>query len=88
MGISWCRRFRHSASNTIHETDAEGQQPPTYLHALVKQRGAPDLPYTMEVWYLDKKIVNVQWDDDDKIQLISFHPGAWEEKLATISKAE
>jgi hypothetical protein len=65
-----------------------GRCAPTYPHALLKQRAAPDLPYTMEVWYLDKKIMNVQWDDDDKIQLISFHVGSWEEKLAIISKTE
>ena len=62
----------------------EGRKPPTYLHSLLKQRAAPDLPYTMEVWYLHKKILNVQCDDDDEIQLISLHPGAWEEELAAI----
>ena len=59
----------------------EGPQPPTYLHALLKQAAA-DLPYTMEVWYPNEKILNVQWDTDDRIRLISFRPGAWEAKLA------
>jgi hypothetical protein len=63
----------------------EGSQARTYIHALLKQRAAPDLPYTMEVWYLHKKILNVQWDDNDKIQLISFRPGEWEGKLATLA---
>ena len=72
--------------NIMHRTPftkpmPEGRQTPTYLHALLKQRAAPDLPYSMEVWYLNTKIMNVQWDAEDKIQLISFHPGAWEEKL-------
>jgi hypothetical protein len=63
----------------------EGRQPRTYAEALVKQRFAPDLPYTMEVWYLDgRKILNVQWDEDDNLQLISFSPGEWEAKLARL----
>ena len=47
----------------------------------MKQRAVPDLLYTMEVWYLNKKILSVQWGDDDEIQLISFRPGEWEAKL-------
>jgi hypothetical protein len=65
----------------------KARQPATYASAFVRQHFATDLPYTMEVWYQRKKIMNVQWDDKDKIQLISFHPGVWEEKLATISEA-
>jgi hypothetical protein len=41
----------------------EETQPPTYRRALLRQRSAPDLPYTMEACYLRKKILNVQWDD-------------------------
>jgi hypothetical protein len=75
--------------NIMHRTPftapmPQGSQAPTYLHALLKQRAKPDLPYTMEVWYLNKKILNVQWDDKDEIQLISFRPGEWEEKLAAL----
>ena len=58
------------------------RQPLTYSHALLKQQAAPDLPYTLEVWYADShKVMNVQWDAEDKIQLISFRPGAWEADL-------
>src|SRR5690242_7069085 len=63
----------------------KGRQPATYASALVRQRFVPDLPYTMEIWPFRKKIMNVQWDDDDEIQLISFHPGAWENELARLA---
>jgi hypothetical protein len=62
----------------------EGRQSRAYAEALVKQKAVPDLPYTMEVWYLSQKVLNVQWDENDKIQLISFRPGEWETKLPVI----
>jgi hypothetical protein len=63
----------------------EGPQTQTYLRALLTQRAARDLPYTMEVWHLNKKVLNVQWDDNDKIQVISFRLGEWEKKLAALA---
>lgn len=57
-----------------------------YLEAQLLQRFVPALPYTMDVWYQHKKVMNVSWDSDDRIRLISFRPGAWEEKLATVAQ--
>jgi hypothetical protein len=72
----------------VHQTPFSGLEPepraPTYQHALVKQAAEPSLPYGIDVWS-GKKVLSVKWNQDDRLQVISFHPGEWEERLRLIS---
>ena len=34
------------------------------------------LPYSIDIWFGRTKVLFVQWDADDKLQVISFSPGA------------
>jgi hypothetical protein len=55
---------------------------PSYQHALAEQAAAPDLPYAIDVWFKHKKVLFVQWDQNDELQVISFRPGEWDARLA------
>jgi hypothetical protein len=52
----------------------------SYEQELVRQRAAPDLPYTLDIWS-GTKVLSLQWDDAGKVNLISFKPGNWEMQL-------
>jgi hypothetical protein len=71
----------------LHTTPFSGSDPtpnaPTYLHALAMQSARPDLPYQIDVWFCGKKVLSLQWDDKDELQVISFRPGEWEIQLAS-----
>jgi hypothetical protein len=39
-----------------------------------------NMPYGIDVW-APKKVLNIEWDDEGNIELVSFRAGDWEEKL-------
>jgi 2-polyprenyl-6-methoxyphenol hydroxylase-like FAD-dependent oxidoreductase len=46
-----------------------------------------NLPYGLDV-YTTKKVLNIEWDDNGNVVLVSLHPGAWETELITLAKSE
>src|SRR6266568_9324681 len=40
-----------------------------------------NLPYRLDV-YTTKKVLNIEWDDNGNVVLVSLHPGAWETGIA------
>jgi hypothetical protein len=53
-----------------------------YYAALLKQKsgGSKSFPYGLDVW-APKKVLNIEWDHKNKIDIVSFHPGDWEQRL-------
>ena|SRR6266567_3351632 len=43
-----------------------------------------NLPYRLDV-YTTKKVLNIEWDDNGNVVLVSLHPGAWETELITLA---
>jgi hypothetical protein len=43
--------------------------------------GKPNLPYGLNVWHLNKKVMNVEWDDEGNLEVICYKPGDWEAAL-------
>jgi len=40
-----------------------------------------NLPYGVDLyWPGQGKVLNVQWDDDGNLDLVSFHRGEWEQE--------
>jgi hypothetical protein len=44
-------------------------------------------PYGLDIW-APKKVLNVEWSDQGKVELVSFRPGEWEAELIAAAKAE
>jgi hypothetical protein len=53
-----------------------------YFAAATGRSGHP--PHELSIWAKapSRKVLNVTWDDDGKIELITYEPGEWEEHLA------
>jgi hypothetical protein len=68
----------------LHRTPFQrfGEVPPyaKYLAALYGSNRAYNLPYALDVWF-GKKVLNIEWADDGRIELVSYKPGDWERTL-------
>jgi len=42
--------------------------------------GGKNLLYGLDIW-APKKVLNVEWNDQGKFEVVAFHPGDWEEEL-------
>jgi hypothetical protein len=52
-----------------------------YMAAQLGRRAPQNLPYGLDIW-APKKVLNVEWDDQGNVVLVSFRPGEWEAELA------
>src|ERR1700722_18870255 len=43
--------------------------------------GKPNLPYGLDIWFDGKKVLNVEWGDDTRFDIVSYKPGPWEQAL-------
>jgi hypothetical protein len=55
-----------------------------YFGALAKQQKL-NLPYGLDIW-ADRKVLNVEWDADDTVDVIAFRPGDWETPTARVGR--
>jgi hypothetical protein len=44
--------------------------------------GKENLPYGLDIWFAHKKVLNVEWNDEGLIKIISYRPGEWEDQLS------
>jgi hypothetical protein len=63
----------------FNDLEAGEASSPGYRHALERQHGVPDLPYGLDVWFSDAKVLSVIWGDHGPFEVIAFARGAWEE---------
>ena len=54
--------------------------PPSYEHAVLKQRAEQPMPYQLSVWG-DGKVLLLEWDANGAARIISFKRGKWEQRL-------
>jgi len=54
-----------------------------YLRALLG--GEQNFPFGLDIWAAQKKVLNVEWNDEDAIQIITYRPGCWERALESVS---
>jgi hypothetical protein len=54
-----------------------------YLRALLG--GKPKFAFGLDIWATQKKVLNVEWNDEDAIQIITYRPGNWERALESAS---
>lgn len=64
----------------FNELGAGEASSPGYRHALARQKGAPDLPYGIDVWHCGVKVLSVLWADDGTSEVARFVPGPWEDE--------
>jgi hypothetical protein len=57
-----------------------GANPPSYEHAVLKQRSEQPMPYQLSVWS-DGKVLLLEWDANGAARVISFKRGKWEQRL-------
>lgn len=62
----------------FNELSAEEASSPGYRHALAQQHGTPDLPYGLDVWHAEKRVMRLLWADDGALALVEFARGPWE----------
>jgi hypothetical protein len=53
---------------------------PGYRHALTQQHRQPDLPYGLDVWQGDLRVMRLLWADGGEFQVVDFVRGPWEEE--------
>lgn len=51
-----------------------------YVQALGRQYGT-NLPYGLDIYYNDRKVMNLEWDLTGRHCLVSYRRGPWEEEL-------
>jgi hypothetical protein len=52
-----------------------------YKAAQLRQNVPSNLPYGLDIW-APKKVLNMEWDEQGNVALVSFRPGEWEAQLA------
>jgi hypothetical protein len=80
------RVLMHKAGNfqMMHRTPFQrlGETPDyaKYLATLYGSGRNYNLPYALDVW-CGKKVLNIEWADDGRVELVSYKPGDWERGL-------
>ena len=68
----------------FNELSSEQASSPGYRHALAQQRTRPELPYGLEAWRDDVKVLSVLWADDGSFEVDSFVRGSWEDEALAL----
>jgi hypothetical protein len=60
-------------------------QPDERMKFLVAARDYKlNMPYGLDIW-APLKVLNLEWDDDGSVEVITFKRGEWEAQLATLA---
>ena len=57
-------------------------------YQIARLGGKESLPYGLDIWFAHKKVLNVEWNDEGLIEIISYRPGEWEDQLSPFSKGD
>jgi hypothetical protein len=68
----------------FNELSPEEASSPGYRHALQQQRSVPGLPYGLDVWRADAKVLRILWSDTGAFEVVDFARGAWEGEALSI----
>jgi hypothetical protein len=62
--------------DAIQRPDAGDASSPGYRHALAHQHTLPDLPYGLDVWCADARVMRLLWADGGAFKAVDFTRGA------------
>ncbi len=62
----------------FNDLSPEDAASPGYRHALTHQHTLPDLPYGLDVWLGDERVMRLLWADGGTFDVVGFVRGAWE----------
>lgn len=71
----------------LHRTPFQRLPPvPDQLkHEIARFEGGMNLGYGLDIWDQgNRKVLNVEWNDDGALKLVSFRRGPWEAKLLAL----
>lgn len=68
----------------FNELSPEEASSPGYRHALERQHAAPDLPYGLDVWRDETKVLSVLWADTGAFDVAVFVRGPWEDEALAL----
>ena len=54
--------------------------------AAVLGKDVSNLPYGLDIW-APRKVLNIEWDDHGRVEVVSYRAGDWEAKLRAASIA-
>ena len=57
---------------------------PGYRHALERQHTRPGLPYGLEVWRDEVKVLGFLWSDHGSSEVVRFVRGSWEDEALAL----
>ena len=58
---------------------------PGYRHAVERQRTRPDLPYGLDLWHDEARVLGVLWSDDGASEVVAFVRGPWEDEALALA---
>jgi hypothetical protein len=56
-----------------------------YLAAQARQQPPGNLPYGLDIWAAGKKVLNIEWSSDGRVDVIRYKPGDWEQRLLKLA---
>jgi hypothetical protein len=62
----------------FNDLSPDAASSPGYRHAVERQQAGAVLPYGIEVWHNENKVLSMLWADDGTSEVISFVRGPWE----------
>ena len=62
----------------FNDLSAGAAASPGYRHALAQQHNMPDLPYGLDVWRTEARVMRMLWAEDGTFEVVDFVRGAWE----------
>jgi hypothetical protein len=68
----------------FNDPSPEQAASPGYRHALARQRTRPELPYGLEVWCDDRKVLGVLWAEGGSFEVDRFVRGSWEDEALAL----
>lgn len=80
-----CLEFRRDGITIIYRTPfqkvfSEPSDSLKYRAALLGLDCKTNLPYGLDIWS-GRKVMNIEWDDRGRVDLVSFKRGPWEQHL-------
>ena len=45
-----------------------------------------NLDYGLDIWFNDKKVLNIEWVDSERVDLVSFRRGDWEREVLAFER--
>jgi hypothetical protein len=86
---TWCDfgqckalRFQGHGLDALYRTPFQrlphAPEPIKYLAAMKGTRSPETLPYGLDVWAGQSRVLNIEWADDGRVVVVSYKPGEWE----------